>query len=276
MGNRPARNSTFYLPCRKRLWKALGEYDALVEYMELTTRKFKTLYNSQHELSFSEFLSKEAKSEDICLNNLTLENYECFKYKYYLILPYSAFDRFLDDFRKDFKLLFDKDVPLPQNKTRFQSILDFLKENFFAVQTDSFSYKLFDYYRLCRNSLAHDSLKKTTEIEAIFHAIKVDDVHLRYPNLDAPNDMKNLNFDDFILCTANIKSIADKLVLCLEDKMNWVDFVKRNSKLFSKLNRFKGNKERQVIYIENVIFSMYGIKLSAPYINDILEIFPIE
>ena len=88
--------------------------------------------------------------------------------------------------------------------------------------------------------------------------------------------MKNLNFDDFILCTANIKSIADKLVLCLEDKMNWVDFVKRNSKLFSKLNRFKGNKERQVIYIENVIFSMYGIKLSAPYINDILEIFPIE
>lgn len=270
MENRPARNSTFYLPCRKRLWKALGEYDALVEYMELTTRKFKTLYNSQHELSFSEFLSREARSENICLNNLTLQNYECFKCKYYLILSYSAFDRFLDDFRKDFKLLFDKDIPLSQNKTKFQSILDFLKENFFAVQTGGFSHKLFDYYRLCRNSVAHDSLKRITEIEAVFHAIKVADVHLRYPNLDAPNDMMNLNFDDFILCTANIKNIADELVLTLEDKMNWVDFSKRNSNLFPKLKRFRSNTKRQSSYIRNVISDIYGIRLSDACVDDIL------
>lgn len=276
MGNHPTRKSTFYLPCRKRLWKTLGEYDALVEYMELSTRKFKSLYNSQHELSFSEFLSKEARNEGICLNDLTLQNYECFKYKYYLILPYSAFDRFLDDFRKDFKFLFDKEIPLLQNKAKFQSILDFLRGNSFSVQMDSFSNNLFDYYRLGRNSLAHDNLKKIAEIEALFRAIAVNDVHLHYPSLTAPNDMMNFAFDDFILCTANLKSIADKLVLSLENKINWIDFVMRNSDKFAKLNRFKGNTDRQSVYVRNVIQTMYGIKLTASCVNDILGIFPIE
>ena len=33
------RHSTFNLPSMRRLWQVLGEYDALVEYIELTTRK---------------------------------------------------------------------------------------------------------------------------------------------------------------------------------------------------------------------------------------------
>ena len=96
------RHSTFNLPSMRRLWQVLGEYDALVEYIELTTRMFKTSFESQHELTFPEFLSSEAMKENICLNDLTLDNYETFKYKYYLILPNSSFDRFLDDFMIDF------------------------------------------------------------------------------------------------------------------------------------------------------------------------------
>lgn len=264
------RHSTFNLPSMRRLWQVLGEYDALVEYIELTTRMFKTSFESQHELTFPEFLSSEAMKENICLNNLTLENYESFKYKYYLMLPNSSFDRFLDDFRIDFHTLFDKNIPMSRHKTKLQSILDYLAEDSFSISLEDFSASLYDYYRLIRNSIAHDSLKKEPEIVEIFSSLNIADVHSRYPRLSAPHDMDYLTFDDFILCTANIKSIADKLTKSLENKIDWGKFSRRNSNLFPKLKKFRSNRTRQVSYIKNVISDIYGIRLSDTCVDDIL------
>ena len=264
------RHSTFNLPSMRRLWQVLGEYDALVEYIELTTRMFKTSFESQHELTFPEFLSSEAMKENICLNDLTLDNYETFKYKYYLILPNSSFDRFLDDFRIDFHTLFDKNIPLSRHKTKLHSIVDYLVGDSFSISIEDFSISLYDYYRLIRNSLAHDSLKKEPEIVEIFSSLNIADVHSRYPRLSAPHDMDNLTFDDFILCTANIKSIADKLTKSLENKIDWGKFSRSNSNLFPKLKKFRSNKTRQVSYIKNVISDIYGIRLSDTCVDDIL------
>lgn len=264
------RHSTFNLPSMRRLWQVLGEYDALVEYIELTTRMFKTSFESQHELTFPEFLSSEAMKENISLNNLTLENYESFKYKYYLILPNSSFDRFLDDFRIDFHTLFDKNIPLSRHKTKLYSIVDYLVGDSFSISLEDFSISLYDYYRLIRNSLAHDSLKKEPEIVEIFSSLNIADVHSRYPRLSAPQDMNNLTFDDFILCTANIKSIADKLTKSLENKIDWGKFLENNSNLFPKLERFRSNRTRQISYIKNVISNIYGIRLSDTCVDDIL------
>lgn len=264
------RHSTFNLPSMRRLWQVLGEYDALVEYIELTTRMFKTSFESQHELTFPEFLSSEAMKENICLNDLTLDNYETFKYKYYLILPNSSFDRFLDDFMIDFHTLFDKNIPLSRNKTKLHSIVDYLVGDSFSILLEDFSISLYDYYRLIRNSLAHDSLKKEPEIVEIFSSLNIADVHSRYPRLSAPHDMDNLTFDDFILCTANIKSIADKLTKSLENKIDWGKFSRRNSNLFPKLKKFRSNRTRQVSYIKNVISDIYGIRLSDTCVDNIL------
>lgn len=270
------RHSTFNLPSMRRLWQVLGEYDALVEYIELTTRMFKTSFESQHELTFSEFLSSEAKKENICLNDLTLDNYETFKYKYYLILPNSSFDRFLDDFMIDFHTLLDKKIPLSRHKSKLQSILDYLARESFAISLEDFSTSLYDYYRLIRNSLAHDSLKKEPEIAEIFSTLNITSVHSRYPRLSALHDMNNLKFDDFILCTANIKSIADKLTKSLENKIDWEKFSRRNSNLFPKLKKFRSNKTRQVSYIKNVISDIYGIRLADTCVEDILHSLSIE
>ena len=264
------RHSTFNLPSMRRLWQVLGEYDALVEYIELTTRMFKTSFESQHELTFPEFLSSEAMKENICLNDLTLDNYETFKYKYYLILPNSSFDRFLDDFMIDFHTLFDKNIPLSHNKTKLHSIVDYLVGDSFSILLEDFSISLYDYYRLIRNSLAHDSLKKEPEIVEIFSSLNIADVHSRYPRLSAPHDMNNLTFDDFILCTANIKSIADKLTKSLENKIDWGKFSRRKSNLFPKLKKFRSNRTRQVSYIKNVISDIYGIRLSDTCVDGIL------
>lgn len=264
------RHSTFNLPSMRRLWQVLGEYDTLVEYIELTTRMFKTSFESQHELTFPEFLSSEAMKENICLNDLTLDNYETFKYKYYLILPNSSFDRFLDDFMIDFHTLFDKNIPLSRHKTKLHSIVDYLVGDSFSILLEDFSISLYDYYRLIRNSLAHDSLKKEPEIVEIFSSLNIADVHSRYPRLSAPHDMNNLTFDDFILCTANIKSIADKLTKSLENKIDWGKFSRRNSNLFPKLKKFRSNRTRQVSYIKNVISDIYGIRLSDTCVDNIL------
>lgn len=264
------RHSTFNLPSMRRLWQVLGEYDALVEYIELTTRMFKTSFESQHELTFPEFLSSKAMKENICLNDLTLDNYETFKYKYYLILPNSSFDRFLDDFMIDFHTLFDKNIPLSRHKTKLHSIVDYLVGDSFSILLEDFSISLYDYYRLIRNSLAHDSLKKEPEIVEIFSSLNIADVHSRYPRLSAPHDMDNLTFDDFIMCTANIKSIADKLTKSLENKIDWGKFSRRNSNLFPKLKKFRSNRTRQVSYIKNVISDIYGIRLSDTCVDNIL------
>lgn len=264
------RHSTFNLPSMRRLWQVLGEYDALVEYIELTTRMFKTSFESQHELTFPEFLSSEAMKENICLNDLTLDNYETFKYKYYLILPNSSFDRFLDDFMIDFHTLFDKNIPLSRHKTKLHSIVDYLVGDSFSILLEDFSISLYDYYRLIRNSLAHDSLKKEPEIVEIFSSLNIAEVHSRYPRLSAPHDTDNLTFDDFILCTANIKSIADKLTKSLENKIDWGKFSRRNSNLFPKLKKFRSNRTRQVSYIKNVISDIYGIRLSDTCVDNIL------
>lgn len=95
-------------------------------------------------------------------------------------------------------------------------------------------------------------------------------MHSRYPRLSAPHDMNNLTFDDFILCTANIKSIADKLTKSLENKIDWGKFSRRNSNLFPKLKKYRSNRTRQVSYIKNVISDIYGIRLSDTCVDGIL------
>lgn len=61
------RHSTFNLPSMRRLWQVLGEYDALVEYIELTTLMFKTSFESPHKLTFSDFLSVSSHLGPSCV-----------------------------------------------------------------------------------------------------------------------------------------------------------------------------------------------------------------
>lgn len=268
--------TTFRLPCLRRLKKTLGEYDALVEYVELATRKFKFDFKSQQKLSFQEFLSSEATKQKICLRNLTLANYESFKNKYYLILPYAAFGTFLSDFKKNFTVLFGEKYDIQECEIKLDSICKFLKDNGFFLNLDSWSLDLYDYYRLLRNSLAHDSRKKMKDIENIYSSIDMNSVHTYFSTLSAPHDMDSLNFDDFILFTANIKYIAENLTLSLESKIDWVEFSKRNLKLFPKRHQFKQNKSRLMVYVRNVISTNYGLALADSEIENIINNLPSE
>nr|WP_302229489.1 hypothetical protein [uncultured Prevotella sp.] len=270
------RYSTFRLPCLRRLKKTLGEYDALVEYVELATRKFKSDFKSQSGLSFQEFLSSEANKQEICLNNLTLENYESFKNKYYLILPYAAFGSFLSDFKKDFTFLFGEKYDIQKCEIKLEPISKLLEINGFNISIENWSLNLYDYYRLLRNSLAHDSDKKIKDIENLYFSIDKKAIHASFPTLSAPHDIDNLAFDDFILFTANIKYIAERLTLSLEPKIDWVEFSKHNLTLFPKRNKFEKNKDRLIVYVRNVISTNYGLSLDDSEIENIINNLPSE
>lgn len=269
-------DSTFRLPCLRRLKKTLGEYDALVEYVELATRKFKSDFKSQSELSFSEYLSSEANKQKICLGNLTLANYESFKNKYYLILPYAAFGTFLSDLKKDFTIFFGEKYNIQGCEIKLNPICKFLKDNGFCLNLDSWSLDLYDYYRLLRNSLAHDSSKKMKDIENLYSSIDMNAVHAYFSTLSAPHDMDSLDFEDFILFTANMKYIAEKLTLSLEPKIDWVEFSKQNLSLFPRRKKFKQNKSRLMFYFMNVISANYGLTLSELEIENIINNLPSE
>ena len=74
--------------------------------------------------------------------------------------------------------------------------------------------------------------------------------------------MANLNFGDYVLCTANIKNIADLIVLSIESHINWDNFYLSvgNYPAIKKINNFV--RDRQISYVKNVIWNTYSIQLS--------------
>ena len=107
----PIRNkteeNTFTLPCFRSLVKTLGEYDALVEYQELAIRKLLSFYDQKED--FGDFLAREAKEQDIRLNDITLQNYKSKLSLGYLVFPNASFDDFLNGYEEELKLLIDSE-----------------------------------------------------------------------------------------------------------------------------------------------------------------------
>lgn len=82
-----------------------------------------------------------------------------------------------------------------------------------------------------------------------------------------------MSFDDFILCTANIKNIADLLTISLLPNINWEQLVLNNrEQLIPKYERFVhgGRTKRLQTYVLNCIRTLYGYTLDELTINNII------
>lgn len=94
-----------------------------------------------------------------------------------------------------------------------------------------------------------------------------------YPALAIPQPKASLNFDDFILCTANVKNIADEMTRGLLPHINWVKLVIANiDKWVPKHKRFiaEGRLNRLKSAISTSVFSLFGYKLSANDVDTIV------
>lgn len=221
--------------------------------------------------TFRNYLSRVSKDAGVYLNDITLQNYKVAQYQGYLIYPNASFDEFLTGFVDDVKLLINNQFSESDiNGCRFDKVIDALKNIGIVPIIAEEKLKLYHYYRLLRNDVAHRLNKSYTDE---YNSIDLGAINGFYPSLAPPQPKESLNFDDFILCTANVKNIADEMTKSLLPHINWIKLVLDNiDKWLPKYKRFisEGRKERLKTSVNTRIFTLYGLKLSEYDIESII------
>ena len=259
---KPDNSKTFNLPSNRYLWACLGEYDALVEYQEVANRLMLQAYKSSNK-PFDAYLKEASAATGIKLYDVTLENYKEKIIQGYLIYPNAIFDEFLTLFIADVCNLID--TAFAESKIvgcRFDRVIDALNNKKIVPAIHKEQIELYNYYRLLRNGVAHGS---DSEYEKAYNRIDKAAIRSCYPSLSEPQPKDSLGFDDFILCTANIKNIADAMTKSLFTKVDWVARCKANKeKWFPRRNKFMNteSKRRLYNYVNNSLVTLYGVKLT--------------
>lgn len=221
--------------------------------------------------SFGEYISRISQSTGVYLNCITLQNYKQSQYQGYLIYPNASFDEFLTEFVDDVRILInDSFAESKIEGCRFDKVMESLRNYGISPKIDVAKVKLYHYYRLLRNDVAH-RLNKDFLDE--YRAIDLSAIHAFYPTLSVPQPKTSLVFDDFILCTANVKNIADEMTRSLLPHIDWVKLVSLNiDKWIPKRKRFvtEGRINRLKTSIQTRIFTLYGIKISHSEIETIV------
>ena len=264
------RGTTFNIPSNRLLWLSLGEYDSLVEYQEVASRLMLAAYDPVKE-TFRDYLIRVSQNTGVYLNDITLQNFKQIQYQGYLVFPNASFDEFLTGFVGDVKLLIDSNFTESKNDgCHFDKVMDALSNIGVKLSIDEAKVNLYHYYRLLRNDVAH-RLNKDYKDE--YKAIDVNAIHSFYPTLAKPQPKASLNFDDFILCTANVKNIADEMTRGLLPHINWDKLVMANiDKWVPKHKRFiaEGRLNRLKSAISTSVFSLFGYKLSTNDVDTIV------
>lgn len=264
------RGASFNIPSNRLLVKSLGEYDALVEYQEVSNRlMLKELDNSNE--SFRDYLTRVSEEVNIYLKDITLKDYKAAIIQGYLVFPNASFDEFLSEFVEDVRQLIDDQITLSRLEgSHFEKVLEALKNKSIVINLDDDKVNLYHYYRLLRNDLAH---RLNRDYADRYNAIHKDVIKGFYPSLSVPNQKDSLSFDDFILCTANIKSIAFEMTKGILPYINWVEKVVDNrEKWIPEYQRFLNENRIQRLckYIDTSIFNIYGLRLPESDINTII------
>lgn len=229
---------------------------------------YKDFKNSQE--AFPDYLKRISKEVKINLNNITLQDYKAVIIQGYLVFPNASFDAFLDGYVEEVRLLIDDQFNIGKQKgCDFERVLGALKDISITLTIDQNKINLYHYYRLLRNDLAHRLFR---EHKAEYNAIDKKAIKVFYPSLAEPNNRSSLCFDDFILCTANIKGIAFEMTKSLLPYINWEgrvlankeEWIPKYKKYFIE-NRIK----RLQTYIKTKLFSLYGVNLEDNIIESI-------
>lgn len=264
------RDNTFNIPSNRNLWHSLGEFDALVEYQEVASRNYLEAFDITKE-TFQNYLKRTSCVVGIYLNDITLDNFKQIQHQGYLVFPNASFDEFISAYVKDVNFLIDFNFELSSknDECKFDRLLDALSAIGITPEIDDAKVKLYHYYRLLRNDIAHRSNK---DYAKEYNLIDRSTIHSFYPTLGLPMPKNRLDFDDFILCTANIKNMADILTLSIFPHINWEKVIsEKKEQIIPRYSQFIREKrpERLRIYINNCIAARYGIRFSETIIEEI-------
>lgn len=226
MHNKSIRGTSFTLPSMKKLKKQLGEMDAFTQYIEVALRYIEKGFH-ESEISYTQYIKDIATKLGVHLHHIDTENYKQKIILRHLIIPRAFFESFVEDLQEDIRGMgyptfkIGKNVSTALPNTELNRLIYYINTDLHVtIDLTDFQKDLFDYYRILRNAVAHSSIDPT-KIKDAYAALNLGAIHGFYPTLSAPNKIEDLTFDDFTLCTANIKNIADIIVGSLESAMRW-------------------------------------------------------
>ena len=265
------RGTSFNLPSNKNLWTVCGELDSISELQECARRKFMMLYDekkvSNPEITYSDFTKEQDAVTGVHLGEFKVQNYEDRLFSSYLIYPFSVFDTFLDEFVSDLKKLnITLKVGKKASKTeKLTQILKQLRGRGIKPVIEPFKMDLFDYYRIRRNVVAHNlpsSKYKTAFTKVYTHR---SDILSIYPNqANALDKSMSMSYDDFIVCTANLKNISDLLTIAVGKSVNWEKVGKSRPSWmdYKQLKTMHFETEKKIGHIRTTVRSLYGVSLT--------------
>jgi hypothetical protein len=262
MKRREYRETSFNLPCNRQLWKTLGEFDALMQYVECAIISFEEK-QEESGLTFQEFLKSQADKMSHPISSLSFSEPRQTSHNMFLVFPHSCLDTYIDGIIQNIRELGFSDFSLADTKgvSRLENLNTALIRAGVKPDLDNYNMLIYKYYRLLRNRLNHDVLSvRNVEIENAYKNVikNKQEIVNRFRNPDALKEMGVLDFSDYILCTANIKNICDKFVISIEPHIKWENYTikKENCK---EIKRIKGlNEQRQLRYVSNYIASRFS------------------
>lgn len=266
MHNKSIRQNTFKLPSMKLLWKHMGGYDALVEYNECAVLQFMNKWEDARNqgIGYRDFIVGESKEVGINLGYIEIEQYRQDMYRWYLIHPYGYIDAFVPQFKEDLKA-FGFDINLDyQDFSELDKLIQGLKDSGISISVDNFKLNLEKYYRKCRNLLAHKlEDKEIKKAQALFDKLDKEKIFAFYPSLTgALQSCNEFSFDDYTLCTANLKNITDTLTTDVFKHIDWSKFeIEKQIPSIVKLRKYSNNKERIKVGINRAIRQVYGVDI---------------
>lgn len=270
----------FSLPANRLLYRELGEYDAMVEFMECALR-----YMLKHEdanIKLNDLLADRIIETGIYLCDFSVERFLTMARRGYLVFPIACMNAYLENLTNDVKALFGNEEVMEEqettgDKTRKKTketkknslgkIVELLNSIDIDIKIDKYLVAIYDYYNKLRNAEAHHNKKEQTKeaIEELYDIVTAfqSDIQQRFPNQKTgiPHAHGEINFDDFILCTATIKIIADEVERTIKSHISIPDVKEKCEKYLSENNlknkNFDANRKEN--YIANYIQTEYGI-----------------
>lgn len=244
----------FRSPAYRALVKALGESDAVVEWIEVGIREIQRV----NQVRGGAAVKQLAVEHGVCVHPIDLSDLRNRCARLQVLAVYQQLEYFLSSFRKTHprKVKYerkDDDDPLTATLAAF---------NCGSEQVGQLEVDLFQYYRRLRNLIVHDperDQRKTDRRTCEHLKTQVDDSP--YSTLEAPNHIDELCFDDFVLLTRIGKQLAANL--CAMTNPTDEEFIAKaenNVSLMKKLRALSNNQQR----CENLVAGFFRERYSVP------------
>ena len=263
-------NVDIILPSSKRLYKRLGEYDTLAEYTMCALLDFEKYCDKA--LPFSEYVTIKAKEHHINLRGgVMLGNYKTALCKSFIVNSHAILSDFIRHYRDDIRNLIKSDFKLSDDDkiSELNRLLNSLADIEIKPQFPSWLIPVMEYYRMVRNSVAHNERDEAA-------------CHKAYNNIDrnaldnsywvfrgkVPNEAYAITMDDFYFYSACIKHVDNYLVMALKGRIDWKNIVYTHTDLAPQ-NIKKGTNPLRLV---NSVFMQYNHFGTKEEIQDILGI----